>query len=136
MHASSPPAWLRSLCQRVPFASHLVVLLIAINGPKHAPWLYISTLTAAHLLLFAMCCFSLIGSYCAWRGAKAHYAVDWHATVMAEPAVHLSEKEVEGDLEADGQLRASDVHHLILVPNYKEDISTLRDARPLRRHPL
>lgn len=125
MNSPTPPPWIRSLCQRAPFASHLFILTLVLYGPLYAPWLYLSTQFAAHLMLLSMCMLSLIGAFCAWRGTKAHRALDWRA--MVEAPVQVAEQ--EKDIEADLALRPTEIQHLIIVPNYKEDLSTLREVR-------
>lgn len=70
------------------------------------------------------------GAYSAWRGVSAHAATDWRTEHSLK---HLSFAPVRRaqTLEIDA------VEHLILIPNYLEPLSILRETlRILASHPL
>lgn len=61
------------------------------------------------------------GAYLAWRGVKAHSAVDWRAEYAAR-------RRSLTPAEAQDVLMFDEVEHLIFCPNYAEDVSVLRET--------
>lgn len=133
LSSGSSPRWLREVGQRLPFASNLVLLALALGGPAHLPGAYMLASLALHACLLASCLLAVVGCWSAYRGVEAHDAVDWHDAVLAGDEDDDDEKAVMSaksvDLEADGALDPASVQHLLLLPNYQEDVATLREVR-------
>ena len=119
---SAALAW---LLQRLPFLSHLGLLVLCAIGPIFAPQLLAFFLVFTHVVFVCCQTRTAYGIIACWRGTKAHAETDWME--------HYTTEKVR--LEASGRahhvLAVTDVQHVIIVPAYKEDNSTLREVRQM-----
>jgi Glycosyl transferase family group 2 len=96
--SSSLPA----ILQRLPALSHLLILIIAVYGPRHFPFIFATVFFGIHAVLSINNLFSIWGQFCAWRGVEA----------TCFPKVY----------------KRHDIEHVIIIPAYKEDIEILRET--------
>ena len=118
-YTSSVLAW---LLQRLPFLTHVGIVLLCAIGPIFTPHLLAFLLVFVHIVF--VCCQSrtAYGIFACWRGTQAHARRDWSEYYVTEKI----------KLEAAGRghhvLAVTDVQHVIIVPAYKEDLATLREV--------
>ncbi|KAJ9102327.1 hypothetical protein QFC21_002727 [Naganishia friedmannii] len=106
--------FLRAILQRLPTTLHLAVAVFAIYGERLAPIAFTCFLWAMHLALINANLRTLYGVLRARQGVFTSATTDWRAKWRA---VSHNEK-----------LHYDDVVHAIVIPNYMEDIDTLRDT--------
>lgn len=124
---TSPKQLLSSVLQRLPIFTHLCAALLAIFGPVYAP-------VAISVLFFCTQCIfvcsqirSSYGMYKCWQGTKRHSQTDWYSYWRTESL----------RIGGDHVIGIEDVEHVIIVPNYKESLGTLRETLDvLASHPL
>lgn len=118
-HLSNVLAW---TLQRTPFATHFAVTLLGILGPLLAPRL-VSIVTIAIHVVFILCQTRLaLAMYWCYRGVYEHSMTDWTEVYERERS------EVEKKVGTLYTLDWRAVQHCILVPAYKEDVSTLKEV--------
>ncbi len=116
---------LKWLMQRMPITLHFGILLLAFVGPVLAPRLL------AFMLLFAQTAFSgaqmrsAWGLFCCWIGVRQHAQTDWTLYWSDQKA------KLERDGLAHNVLPWDSIQNVIIVPAYKEEMSTLKEVSPL-----
>jgi hypothetical protein len=93
---------LSAFLQRLPALSHILILIIAVYGPRHFPLVFATILFGVHVVLGINNILSAWGQFCAWRGVEA----------TCSPKVY----------------KRHDVEHIIVIPAYKEELEILRET--------
>ncbi|WOO84690.1 uncharacterized protein LOC62_06G008207 [Vanrija pseudolonga] len=107
------------ILQRLPIISHLFVLPFAIWGPALAPVCFAVFNAIVHCMVLGVNLRTIYGTFRAWRGVKKHSETDWRAEYVSKRAGLAQDADV---------LDYEDVQHLVIVPNYEEDITVLRET--------
>ncbi|KAK0551051.1 hypothetical protein OC846_003429 [Tilletia horrida] len=130
--ASMASAALAFILQRTPILSHFCLVLLGILGPVYAPITTSLTLVFIHVVFLACQTRSFWGMLAAYWGTLKHSRVDWPDHYQRE-----RNKIFQRDGECMDVLDYRHVQHVIIVPAYKEDVSTLRETLDvLASHPL
>lgn len=121
---------LRWILQRFPFLSHFCIVLLGLLGPLLTPRLTSVVLIAIHIVFVLCQSRTAFGVWSAWRGVQCFSRRDWHDYWMK-----ASQEQVSNERRDVLDYRA--VQHGIIVPAYKEDVSTLEETLDiLASHPL
>ena len=121
----------RWMFQRLPIFTHFCVMLLAVIGPVMAPRLLGVFFLTVQTILTGTQVRSAWGQYQCWVGGRAHCQTDW--------VLYWSDQKAKLDRDGLGHsiLPHDAVQHLILIPAYKEDMSTLKETiGVLASHPL
>ncbi|KAI9206376.1 glycosyl transferase family group 2-domain-containing protein [Polychytrium aggregatum] len=112
--------------QRLPALWLFATLLVSVLGPFYTPTVF------AALYLLLSCVFTAYtfrvtwGVYAVYRGCRAHSEIDWYKKYLE--ALASSDPETPF---------AEHVYHLIIIPNYKEEMETLAETLGvLASHPI
>lgn len=127
---------IRAILQRLPTTVHLLIALFAIYGESWAPLGFTILIWGMHLALINANLRTLYGIYQARQGVQDCSSRDWRGEVIKtrEKRGEKLSQEKQGDGEV---LEFEDVLHVIVIPNYMEDIETLRQTLEcLSSHPL
>ncbi|KDN41059.1 hypothetical protein K437DRAFT_180340 [Tilletiaria anomala UBC 951] len=117
--------------QRLPFLSHFCILLLAFIGPVMAPRMLAFVLLVTQTLVSGSQVRSAWGLLQCWFGVRAHSNTDW---VLYW---HDQKAKLVRDGIAHSVIPHDSIQHVILIPAYKEEMSTLKDTiGVLASHPL
>ena len=117
--------------QRLPIFMHFLILLLSFIGPVLAPRLIALILLVQQTILSATQVRSTYGVFRCWLGTRAHAQTDWSLYWSDQKA------KLEREEGAHHVFSYEAVQHVILVPAYKEEMSTLKEvSRKLRLHRL
>ncbi|KAI9357260.1 glycosyl transferase family group 2-domain-containing protein [Zopfochytrium polystomum] len=109
---------LQSIFQRLPGVWLLAVFLFGIFGPAHLPYLFSGYFVVLHILFLGSSVRAAWGIYIARREAVRWSTTDWLEKYCAKTGAS-SGQDLRHDLPFD------DVNHVIVLPNYKENMDTL-----------
>ncbi|KAK0527312.1 hypothetical protein OC835_005016 [Tilletia horrida] len=130
--ASGVSISLAFLLQRTPILSHLFLVLLGIFGPVYCPMITSVSLVLIHVVFIACQTRSFWGMIAAYRGVLRHSRTDWPDHYQRE-----RNRIFQRDGECMDVLDYRHVQHCIILPAYKEDLSTLRETLDvLASHPL
>ncbi|KAJ3188085.1 hypothetical protein HK101_009214, partial [Irineochytrium annulatum] len=125
----------KPIFQRLPGTWLLLLLPFAVLGPAHAPVAYALYYTVLHLLFFANNCRSAYATRIAFNEARLTSTTDWsgkYAEEAEKSKMESSSASAESAEEglvkpprARFDLPFDHVVHIIVLPNYKEDMDTL-----------
>eukprot|EP00741_Cyanophora_paradoxa_P007215 tig00001094_g6981.t1 len=109
--------WAKGLLQRVHGTLLWSLLPFAIWGPSHFPYIFSFVFMFNHVCL-AICNIRMAyGYFHSYRAVISHAKLDWHGRyIQAKEKGHVRDMDFE------------DVQHMIVIPNYKEEIETLRET--------
>ncbi|KAL9940526.1 hypothetical protein V8E36_000014 [Tilletia maclaganii] len=120
------------ILQRAPIISHFFLIILGLVGPVYCPMITTLVLLSIHLTFIACQTRSFWGMVAAYRGVLKHARTDWPDYYQRE-----RNKIFQRDGECMDVLDYRHVQHCIIVPAYKEDLSTLRETLDvLASHPL
>ncbi|KAJ3043586.1 hypothetical protein HDV00_004687 [Rhizophlyctis rosea] len=112
---------LKSWFQRVPGLWLVALLPFAVLGPVYAPAQFGIYYFILHMLFAINNCRSAYGMYVCYNNAKMYSVTDWLQKYCDETGT------VDGN-DTRHDLPYEHVTHIIILPNYKEDIDTLRET--------
>lgn len=113
---------LRWILQRVPFFTHCCVALLALLGPILLPIPCAFVLVTTHVIFLLCQTRTAFGIYKCWKGVFKHSTTDWVAEWEREAASLLKQS------PGYRALHYASIQHCIILPAYKEDISTLKEV--------
>lgn len=108
----------KPVLQRLPGVWLLCMIPFAILGPVYTPVLFAIYYWVLHLLFLANNLRSAYGVHVAYHSAREHSVTDWLSKYM-ETTGAMNGDDSRLDLPFDR------VMHVIIIPNYKEDMDTL-----------
>ncbi|KAJ3317636.1 hypothetical protein HDU76_001109, partial [Blyttiomyces sp. JEL0837] len=113
----------KPIFQRLPGTWLLLLLPFAFLGPIHLPYLFAFYYTLLHTLFLLNNCRSAYGMYVAYHSAKLYSVTDWVGKYLEEVGHGHEDGGDEGRVVHD--LPFDRVVHVIVLPNYKEEVDTL-----------
>jgi len=108
----------KAILQRLPGIWLMAMFPFAILGPIYMPVPFAIYYWALHLLFLYNNSRSAYGVYVGYHGAREHSTTDWLLKYMETSGA------VNGD-DSRFDLPYDRVMHVIIIPNYKEDMDTL-----------
>jgi hypothetical protein len=112
---------LSSILQRLPGAIVLVFIPFCFLGPVYAPEAYASYYVFLHIVFLSNVLRTVYGSRIAYLEARNHSTIDWQDKYCLDAKVQ-STSDMRHDLPYDC------VRHVIIIPQYKEDLGTMFDT--------
>mmetsp|Transcript_25008 Transcript_25008/g.43180 ORF Transcript_25008/g.43180 Transcript_25008/m.43180 type:complete len:511 (+) Transcript_25008:205-1737(+) len=109
--------WVKILVQRVQGTLLWILLPFALWGPSHFPVFYALVFTFHHVMMVVVNVQMTYGFYKSARMLVSHLKVDWYQKYL-----QFKEKGHRMDVQFE------DVHHVVVIPNYKEALDTLTDT--------
>ena len=121
--------FLRFILQRLPLCLHIGACLLLLLGPFFFP---IGFALYYVFINFSLVMFSgrtALGVFFAWRNSLKHSYTDWstYATAGATDAT-VDHHADSRSLPDASSLQIEDIFHVIIIPNYKEDVNTLMET--------
>ena len=111
----------KPILQRVPGTLLLLLIPFAIFGPMYMPMLWSSVFFILHVMLLANNVRSAYAMRDAYGKSVAHSHTDWYEKYCRETGAFDGSDTIH-DLPFD------QVVHIIILPNYKEDMGTLTET--------
>ncbi|KAI8616433.1 hypothetical protein BC830DRAFT_1080613 [Chytriomyces sp. MP71] len=110
---------LQAVLQRLPMALLAVLVAVMVFAPAHAPVIFCLSLLSLNAEFVNIGFRLAIGLFSVWRGVVAHSRTDWKRKWRAECGV-----------KDYGQfaIKYDQVSHVIVIPNYQEDLASLKDT--------
>ncbi|KAJ3195415.1 hypothetical protein HK101_000257, partial [Irineochytrium annulatum] len=108
----------KPIFQRLPGTWLLTLLPFAFLGPVYLPFAYASYFFILHVLFFLNNCRSCYAMYTGYNQAKIYSTTDWFMKYIKATGT-VNGTDTTHDLPYDH------VVHIIIIPNYKEDLDTL-----------
>ncbi|KAJ3088176.1 hypothetical protein HK100_008131, partial [Physocladia obscura] len=124
---------IQPIFRRLPGLLALLLIPFAMFGPRSTPIAFAAYYCFLNIALCFTTARTAAGIACAWILAVKHSKTDWSAvaTTAAGRSVEtvVAGNEIDGTTIGDSHsLRVADVVHVIVVPNYKEELANLRDT--------
>ena len=121
---------LASILQRLPGTLVLAFLPFCFLGPIYTPGIYAFYYVFLHLAFFFNVTRTAYAARIAYTQAKIHSTIDWQDKYCMDAKVQ-STSDMRHDLPYDC------VRHIIIIPQYKEDLGTMYDTLDvLASHPM
>lgn len=121
---------LASVLQRLPGTIVLVFLPFCFLGPVYAPGMFAIYYVFLHLSFIFNVTRTAYGARIAYTQAKIHSTIDW-------PDKYCMDAKVQSTSDMRHDLPYDCVRHIIIIPQYKEDLGTLYDTLDvLASHPM
>jgi hypothetical protein len=108
----------KPILQRLPGTWLLTLIPFAFYGPVYLPGIFGAYYLMLHILFFLNNCRSAYGMYISYNSAKMYSTTDWLEKYCKETGAQSGE-DTSMDLPYDH------VVHVVILPNYKEDMDTL-----------
>jgi hypothetical protein len=116
---------LRAVGQRIPGMILIALLIIGFVGPPFFPGFYWFFVLSVHVFLITNAVRLAVGLVITAVKTKAHTRMDWKKEIKELEILSVA----KGSPEVNSrQYKSSEIVHLIIVPNYKEDMETLMET--------
>lgn len=112
---------LQTILQRVPGVLYLSFVPFCFLGPLYLPLMYAFVFLLLHAFFLVNNTRTLWGAYHGYFGAQAHSRTNWNQKYLQETG-SLFPNDTRHDLPLDS------VRHIIVIPQYKEDLNTMYDT--------